>query len=589
MAQSRELADPSAVVNRYRAFDRWTKAGSSTRKDVFLHTHQIIKEIHPDHHVTRARPGGEMDLLGYAAAGHATAVQDNYNPSGTNDVPAHNVPGFYLDAVRAYKASPKPFDRPGGTLIDKIYFGRWLYTWQDLTFILYKCVVQNTNCGNDAMHYLLAPNDADKVDELGHHLDTDRLLLAAGDWSCTLHNEIYVYDNGDWIKDPLLWQSVQGASWDDVILESAMKDALMRDVIGFFDTRDVYQDLGLMWKRGIILHGLPGNGKTASIKALINSLEARGKEDGSKRIPSLYVKAFDSSMGGKWSIRYIFEHARKMAPCVLIFEDLDSLVLDEYRSYFLNEVDGLESNEGILMIGSTNHLSKLDPAIAKRPSRFDRKYHFKLPNEETRKRYAEYWRKKLESKPIVADKFEEEITYLVAQLTDGFSFAYIRELFVSSLLALVRGFNPDVVEEDPKEDDAGDESSSTAGDGVIVEKPAIVGEGNAGVENTEEQEKTGEKTKKSKPKRVFPVLDIPEYLQDNLLLKIIISQAKILFEEMDRDDDEQKEKEGDGDGAIRRIRVKRGLPAPRMQLVSGTTAASPPDDSAPDDTDLLRM
>lgn len=359
---------------------------------------------------------------------------------------------------------------------------------------------------------------------------------------------------------------MQGASWDDVILESAMKDALMRDVIGFFDTRDVYQDLGLMWKRGIILHGLPGNGKTASIKALINSLEARGKEDGSKRIPSLYVKVFDSSMGGKWSIRYIFEHARKMAPCVLIFEDLDSLVLDEYRSYFLNEVDGLESNEGILMIGSTNHLSKLDPAIAKRPSRFDRKYHFKLPNEETRKRYAEYWRKKLESKPIVADKFEEEITYLVAQLTDGFSFAYIRELFVSSLLALVRGFNPDVVEEDPKEDDAGDESSSTAGDGIIVEKPAIVGEGNAGVENTEEQEKTGEKTKKSKPKRVFPVLDIPEYLQDNLLLKIIISQAKILFEEMDRDDDEQKEKEGDGDGAIRRIRVKRGLPAPRMHL-----------------------
>ncbi|KAK0660832.1 P-loop containing nucleoside triphosphate hydrolase protein [Cercophora samala] len=586
MAQSRESADPSAVANRYRTFDRWIKAGSSTRNDVFLHTHQFLKEIHPDHHVTRAKPAGEMDLLGYAAAGHATAVQDNYNPPGTNNIPAHNVPGFYVDALRAYKASPKPFDQPGGTLNDKIYFGRWLYTWQDLTFILYKCVVQDLECGDDPMFYILAPNDATRLDELGHHLDTDRLLLAAGDWSCALHNEIYVYDNGVWNKDSMLWQSIHGASWDDVILEPAMKDALMSDVIGFFDARHVYQDLGLMWKRGIILHGLPGNGKTASIKALINSLEARGQEDSSKRIPSLYVKAFDSCNGGKWSIRYIFQHARKMAPCVLIFEDLDSLVLDEYRSYFLNEVDGLESNEGILMIGSTNHLSKLDPAIAKRPSRFDRKYHFKLPNEETRRRYAEYWRKKLESKPIVADRFEEEITCLVAQMTEGFSFAYIRELFVSSLLALVRGFNPDSVEEDPQEDDAGDERSSTTGDGVIVDNPAIAEGDNAEVDRsqtaeTKGQEKTDENKKEAKPKRVFPELDIPNHLQDNLLLKIIISQAKILFEEMDRDDDEKKDKEGSGPGVvgatevIRRFPAKRGLPAPRMLLVNRLLAANP--------------
>jgi transitional endoplasmic reticulum ATPase len=60
----------------------------------------------------------------------------------------------------------------------------------------------------------------------------------------------------------------------------------------------------------------------------------------------------------------------------LIFEDPDSLITEETRSYFLNEIDGLESNDGILMIGSTNHLSKLDPALSKRPSRFDRKYHF---------------------------------------------------------------------------------------------------------------------------------------------------------------------------------------------------------------------
>lgn len=69
-----------------------------------------------------------------------------------------------------------------------------------------------------------------------------------------------------------------------------------------------------------------------------------------------------------------------MIPCLFIFEDLDSLVVDECHGYFNNEVDGLEPNDGILMIDSTNHLDRRDPAISKRPSRFDRKYHFRLPN-----------------------------------------------------------------------------------------------------------------------------------------------------------------------------------------------------------------
>lgn len=60
----------------------------------------------------------------------------------------------------------------------------------------------------------------------------------------------------------------------------------------------------------------------------------------------------------------IFNKARQFAPCYLVFEDLDSIVSDQVRSYFLNEVDGLKSNDGIFMIGSTNHLDRLDPGIA---------------------------------------------------------------------------------------------------------------------------------------------------------------------------------------------------------------------------------
>lgn len=72
-------------------------------------------------------------------------------------------------------------------------------------------------------------------------------------------------------------------------------------------------------------------------------------------IPTLYVKTFRSIFGPEYSIRQIFVKARAQAPCLLVFEDLDSLVRDEVRSYFLNEVDGLERNDGILIIGSTNH------------------------------------------------------------------------------------------------------------------------------------------------------------------------------------------------------------------------------------------
>lgn len=69
----------------------------------------------------------------------------------------------------------------------------------------------------------------------------------------------------------------------------------------------------------------------------------------------------------------VFGKARAEAPCVLILEDLDSLINDKNRSFFLNQLDGLENNDGLLVIGSTNHYDRLDPAITKRPSRFDRK------------------------------------------------------------------------------------------------------------------------------------------------------------------------------------------------------------------------
>ena len=68
----------------------------------------------------------------------------------------------------------------------------------------------------------------------------------------------------------------------------------------------------------------------------------------------------------------VFSKARVLAPCVLILEDLDSLINDRNRSFFLNQLDGIEGNDGLLLIGTTNHFDRLDPGLSERPSRFDR-------------------------------------------------------------------------------------------------------------------------------------------------------------------------------------------------------------------------
>ena len=72
-------------------------------------------------------------------------------------------------------------------------------------------------------------------------------------------------------------------------------------------------------------------------------------------VPTLYVRTFEGANGYQLSIQRIFDRARLTAPCMLVFEDLDSLVFDRVKSYFLNEVDGIEANDGILIVATTNY------------------------------------------------------------------------------------------------------------------------------------------------------------------------------------------------------------------------------------------
>ncbi len=364
-------------------------------------------------------PFGYLNLIAYAYAGFATATP-------LEDSVKDPVYGVSL-RWRAYIPAGRRLDNNGGFMAENLTFGKFMYKWKDQEIILYIAEGRDGAGSYPVLknHYILTSN-AHKVDEL---------IRDATIWCQELHNEVWVFDQGWWQKSAQLWNSVQNSTWDDVILDDDMKKALQVDVESFFDSRETYQKLKVPWKRGIIYYGPPGNGKTISIKAMMRSLYQRGEDGDSRmRVPTLYVRTLSSFMGPEYSLSQIFAKARQEAPCYLVFEDLDSIVNDNVRSYFLNEVDGLKSNDGILMVGSTNHLDRLDPGISKRPSRFDRKYFFPNPDFAQRVQYCEFWQGKLADNEDL--DFPDKLCNNIAEITDKFSFAYMQEAFIASLLAI---------------------------------------------------------------------------------------------------------------------------------------------------------
>ena len=113
-----------------------------------------------------------------------------------------------------------------------------------------------------------------------------------------------------------------------------------------------------------------------------------------------------------------------------MLEDLDSLIDKSNRAFFLNELDGFAANTGVVVLATTNHPEKLDPAILDRPSRFDRKYYFDLPAPPERSAYIASWNQSLEPKL----RLSEPVVPKLVEATDGFSFAYLKELFLSSMM-----------------------------------------------------------------------------------------------------------------------------------------------------------
>lgn len=281
--------------------------------------------------------------------------------------------------------------------------------WED-----YQLDVVLVSCGNTRYYWILA--DTEKV--------AGNFYGAVCKWNCEIRSdEILVFQNGFLSKDPELLKAIKGTTFDDLTLEKTLKQEIQDELSEFFELRKIYEELELRvpWKRGLLFTGSPGNGKTHTIRAIINRMQTQ--------LRCLYVKGFDSSDSiSQDGIYHVFQAARRYAPCLLILEDLDSLVNEQNRSSFLNEVDGFGSNSGVLIIATSNYPERLDPAV-KRMGRFDKILEFKLPGLTERIDYLQYLNKA--ELPQLMRLSDTEIPQ-IAELTEGLSFVNLRELFTSS-------------------------------------------------------------------------------------------------------------------------------------------------------------
>lgn len=395
------LIEEASSSGPHHLFDNVTDLSSAKTADHDLQYVAALRDANPEMIVTSI-PATNVNLRAFAASGFATCELDTKTDSFAS------WRGFIAPRVRS----------DTGQLGEQIHFAKYHYQWQNEDFILFTVA---------SVQYVLKERQGSEG-VLGPSHITDKLILTVGKWQDSgLNQTVLVYD-GYWQRSRDLWLAVQKASWDKVILDEGMKAELTGVVDKFFDSKDVYEDLGVPWKRGLIFGGEPGNGKTISIKALMHTLFFDRKDP----IPTLYVR--DAPYN--YHIRNVFTMARRLAPCMLVLEDIETIVTPQTRSYFFNEMDGLENNDGLFVVASTNFLDRLDPGLSKRPSRFDRKYIFPIPNEHERTLYCEFWRHKLQNKPKL--DFPHKLCPAMAHITDKFSFAFLQECFVATLLTLAR-------------------------------------------------------------------------------------------------------------------------------------------------------
>ena len=226
-------------------------------------------------------------------------------------------------------------------------------------------------------------------------------------------------------------RDVPDVKWNDIGGLDSVRDTIMEDVEWPRKYQAEYALMGIRTSKGILLHGPPGNGKTMIAKAIASGIESNFITIDCSEIVSKHPGDTEKN------IKNLFMKARMAKPCVLFFDEIDTLLAERTRdidnsrivSQILVELDGAVKSDGVVLVGATNRLDLIDRA-ALRPGRFDKIIMVNPPNEEGRKRILEIH---------VGKKPHGEIDFKrLASMTAGFTGADIAQAVNAASIMLLR-------------------------------------------------------------------------------------------------------------------------------------------------------
>lgn len=194
-------------------------------------------------------------------------------------------------------------------------------------------------------------------------------------------------------------------------------DKVVAEIKNFWKKEKIFKEYNLTYKRGLILWGPPGGGKTSVLQFVMRDVVERGGVVFKFCHPSIFLDGIRK-----------FREIQPNTPVVILMEDIDAILEVHNESEVLNILDGVDQINKAVFLATTNYPEKLGARIINRPSRFDKRFKIGYPNAESRKIYFEFiiGKDKIKSFNIDLKKWVKD--------TEGFSIAHLKELFVAVII-----------------------------------------------------------------------------------------------------------------------------------------------------------
>ncbi len=213
-------------------------------------------------------------------------------------------------------------------------------------------------------------------------------------------------------------RSIRTSAWDDLVLSESVINLVRKDFESFLHREEWFRNNRLPFRRGYLLHGPPGNGKSSLIRTMLTTSGLTGHS----------IRLFQEQTDDA-HLERMFRCAANTAPSMVVIEDIDrafprtptpGVRCNVSLQQLLNCLDGIDSQDGVIVVATANDPTVLDAAILRRPGRFDRVVAVPAPDRQLRLRYFTKFNPHL----------NEEALFRVAEDSDGFSFAQLKEAYI---------------------------------------------------------------------------------------------------------------------------------------------------------------